>query len=106
MIQKSYMVINEQDEYEYDLIVKKTIKNASKFELYASNNSTWTEHAKGELLLAIKDTGNGIIFDRKIQKSDYATAEHIRIVLMFMHDVIETIKNKYKFVEKVVTIEI
>ena len=52
------------------------------YKLSRSHDDTWSE--PGEELLSLSDDGNGVKFDRKINKNlDYSDLGHLRLLLNF-----------------------
>lgn len=79
---KHYIVLDHEGVHEYDIIVKKS-KKGTRFSIYASNGSDWTEHTKGELFLSMFDNNDCIEFDRDISKMEYDTLFCVRFLLNF-----------------------
>jgi hypothetical protein len=77
-----YMVLNNNGEHEYDIIVKET-KKGVRITLYSSNNKVWASDARNEKLLSALNTGNEMIFDRKFKRLDYSELFALRLLLKF-----------------------
>jgi len=97
---KNYIVLDHEGVHEYDIIVKKS-KKGTRFSIFASNGSDWTEHTKGELFLSMLDTGDGIEFDRDITKIEYDVVFCVRFLLNFeLHlDTNPLEHKKYKIID-------
>ena len=100
-----YLVFDESDIHEFTLVVEYP-ENSCRVSLHASQNSSWSDSAKGELFLMVEDNGNGIIFDRELKNINYSQAEHLRLLIMFIHNVYDGPKSKYKIIKEVITTEI
>jgi hypothetical protein len=71
MAKKIYLVFNVVGNHEYTI----TKKNSAKGEvttLFRSLSSDWTEAVRGEKVLKMIDSGNGVTFDREMQSLDYS----------------------------------
>jgi hypothetical protein len=95
----TYLVLNKGT-HEFNLIVEKNSEHDKKFSLFTSDNSIWSEHFRNQLLFEIKDTGDNLIFSKKVKKVDYDVAEYIRILLSFIHNDYQGIKSEYTIIEK------
>ena len=72
MKEKTYRVINTHDYksenkkvHEYDIVEHVNGEGHEIVTLYRSNDPIWSESARGEKVLTIIDTGNGVIFPKK-----------------------------------------
>jgi hypothetical protein len=79
---KKYLVLNQDGEYEYDIHVK-TTKKGVRYTLFNSNSEIWNSGVKGEEILSMTNTGDGVIFDKKMKALDYSQLAELRILLGF-----------------------
>jgi hypothetical protein len=82
MAKKIYLVFNVVGNHEYTI----TKKNSAKGEvttLFRSLSSDWTEAVRGEKVLKMIDSGNGVTFDREMQSLDYSELAELQILLRF-----------------------
>jgi hypothetical protein len=96
---KKYHLMNHDDDVEY-YIYEVDTEEGTQVQLFSSDSSKmWSDHARSELKLTATDTGNDIVFSKKIGKTlDYAELFELHIVLAFMRkDEMETFP--YKLVE-------
>ena len=97
---QTYMVLDHEGVHEYD-IVKKSTDKGEEITLFRSNNSTWTEQAKGEKIMSLVNNGDGINFDRKFKSLDYTELFELRLLLNFEQQIDNNSLNrkKYRIVE-------
>ncbi len=81
--QRKFVVLGENDSYEYDIIVDDMGNYERAYSLYYSKNPPWSEHTQGKLALKLVDTGNKFIFSPKLKDFDYDIAAYVRILLNF-----------------------
>lgn len=94
---KKYILLDEENNHEYDIIKEEYGDSNYLYEtisLYYSNNSnTWTSLVRGKLTLQMIIKDDDITFDKSINKLDYGSVDHVRILLKFIEDI------KYKLIE-------
>lgn len=75
------------EEYQYDYEYVDRIHT-----LYYSKGELWCESHKGQIAMQIEDSGDGIIFGKKLKnrKYNYDTALHLAILMKLIH-------SEYKF---------
>jgi hypothetical protein len=99
MASEKYLILNNEGQHEYDLIVETlhTYRHEqTKYHLHASQNGIWTEHTKGKLFLTIHDTGNNLIFSKASKTVEYNEVEYIRILMTAINE-LKPSANKQKF---------
>lgn len=85
-----YRVMNtfpgeENGRHEYDIHVENT-SLGTKYSLIRSQAGHWSEHAKGETVVAIADDGDQIILSKHITKNlGYDTAAELFILMSFIN---------------------
>lgn len=96
---KRYLVINtEENDLEYTISVEET-GNETEYTLRRSGSSAWSEHCRNEVILSIKDDGNGVKIKPKPGKHlDYAELHGLQLLLQFMSKEDKTLKIHYKIV--------
>jgi hypothetical protein len=82
MKKKTYLVFNVVGNHEYT-ITKKSTSKGEVTTLFRSVSSEWAEHVKGEKVLKMIDSGNGVTFDRELQNLDYSELAELQILLRF-----------------------
>lgn len=102
----TYQVISEIEKFEpdgitssheYDIVIEK-VDNLTITSLVRSNDLTWNDSVKGEVVLKFIDDGDGISirFPKKGNYFDYAQIVELHILLSFLN------KNKEYFSGKIV----
>lgn len=95
---KHYRVMNsfpgeEFGRHEYDLIVEDDSKG-TKYSLIRSQGAQWSNHAKGETVVALLDDGNGIKMSKHVKREmNYAVASELFILMSFINN--ENINNRF-----------
>lgn len=75
------MVVDADGKHDYDIYVEKTDKG-KEYSIHNSNGSHWLSHARGELVLKMTDTGNGMKFSKKLpKKMEYHEVLALHILL-------------------------
>lgn len=77
-----YLVFNAKGEHEYNIHVE-TTKKGEKFTLYYSEIESWVSTTRGEKIMSMINTGNGVILDRKIKVLNYHELAELRLLLRF-----------------------
>ena len=103
---RTFMVINQKGEHDYNITVSEQDTYGRTYELRTSNGPQWSESAKDKLLLTMKDTGNGIEFDRQIKFAEYDFATYMRLLLTFDNKVFSSSEEKFKIIEQAAIIEL
>ena len=105
--EQSYIILSDDGLHEYNIVVEQT-KKGTKFSLYRSEGEQWREQAKGELIMAMTNNGNGVKFDRKLKNLDFSELLYVRILVNFEHQTDKNPKNrlKYRVIENKATIEL
>ena len=57
------------DIHDYDVTIEDTDKG-DKYTLFRSNGGDWADDCRGEKILSLVDTGNGVIFPKNIYTKD------------------------------------
>ena len=71
---------NDDGDSEYTISVEQH-KNKTIYNLFASADSkVWTESVKGTLLMQMIDDGNGLKFNHKLSRINYAQAYYIKVL--------------------------
>lgn len=89
---EKYLVItntSSKDEIEY--VIEREVNNKEVV-------FTLRHHDTNDIALRITDTGDGLIFGKKIKQTDYSKQTQILILLDFMNR-LENIKLYYRFVK-------
>jgi hypothetical protein len=86
MEKKIYLVFNVAGNHEYTIKKRRTAKGEVTI-LFRSLSSDWTEAVRGEKVLKMIDSGNGVTFDREIQSLDYSELAELQILLRFIQKV-------------------
>ena len=86
MTKKIYLVFNVEGNHEYTITKKRTGKGEVTT-LFRSLSSEWAEHTRGEKVLRMTDSGNGITFDREMLSLDYSEMAELQIMLRFTHKI-------------------
>lgn len=84
-VKENYMVLDHNGTHEYNLTVINHGEYERTISLLFSNGEQWTDGVKGEMALSMTDNGNGVKFDRKLNKLDYSELLYLRILLNFEH---------------------
>lgn len=88
---KKAIFINNVHEHDY-------LKYGKVHILYYSEGEQWSSHVRGETVMSIKDTGNGLVITSQKKKNnlDYSEAIYLDILLRIIHkeDKIEMVENK------------
>ena len=71
---KRYMVLDQDDLHDYDIEVAEG-ECGVLFSLFYSKGTQWNENIKGTLALSMFNDGNGVKFNKKLKKLDYAELE-------------------------------
>lgn len=101
------------DKYTNDIeyIIKKEALSSGGvyYKLYRSNSDHWSSNARGEHVLTIEDTGNGLIlgWSEKVKKHtlEYTQAETLRIILNF-ENTQQALPDKYRIFPEDESLEI
>lgn len=86
----TYRVMNtfpgeENGRHEYDIHVEDTDRG-TKYSLIRSQAGHWSDHAKGQTVVAILNDGDDMILSKHITKKlDYATAAELFILMSFIN---------------------
>ena len=101
---KKFIVISDDGQHDYNVIIVDTDKG-KEYSIFYSEGSQWHTHVKGELILKMTNTGDGVVFDRKIGKNmDYHELLPLHILLT-MERCIDP-QGKYQIIEDKSIIEI
>jgi hypothetical protein len=105
---KEYMVITSDGVYDYDVIVEDIEGKGTKYSIHMSHGEQYQNHAKGELVISMLDTGDDIVFSKPIKKLDYAESLCLRILLSIEHDtsIGSMTPLKYRVVENKQVLEV
>ena len=85
-----YRVFNTESNnsiYEYDILVNTNDEGHTVYTLLRSDGDCWSHYAKGEELITITDTGNGMIYPKKtfIKEVGYDEITELFILLSFIN---------------------
>ena len=84
---KNYYVIDAlQQDVEY-VITEADTDNGTLYQLWRSMGSTWSEEAKGELLVSLENDGNGFEYKfkpREKKRIDYDEIEWLYLLIDFV----------------------
>lgn len=104
MTTENFKVISNEDVHEYTITVEKE-NDVTRYLLFASQATLWTQHIRGVLLTVLVDTGNGFnIADNK--NLDYAEAQQLRMLLNFSTHYDKTAGPTYTAVQETIIGEI
>lgn len=72
--------------HDYDVTME-IINKGEKYTLYRSNEGDWSDDCRGEEILSLVDTGNGVIFPKNIytKEVDYACFAELFVLLSVMN---------------------
>jgi len=103
---KTYMVIDHEGEHEYNIVVKKTKKDNTKYSIYRSKSANW--HQPGEFIMSITSTDDGIKFNTPIKSLAWDDLECLRLLINFDREIDDNPMNKikHKIIEDKVLFEI
>jgi len=103
---KTFVVLNEDGEHEYDISVKDT-DEGTEMTLSLSHSHTWTESSRGEERISLLDDGNGILLSHKVKRMDYAEAFELMLLLNFNRNFDKELAGlKYRVMEAIPLFEI
>lgn len=104
---KKFMVFDQENVHEYNIVVEETDKGVE-YSLFMSDGEQWEEHAKGELILSMINNGDGVIFSKKLKKLDYGDLFAVRLLLNLENFMDENPRNqeKSKIVEEKIVVEL
>jgi hypothetical protein len=73
---------HDGDIHDYDVTIE-TTDEGEKITLFRSNEGIWADDCRGEELFSLLDTGNGVIFPKKIytKEVDYSQLAELFVVL-------------------------
>jgi hypothetical protein len=101
---KKYLVIGVDGKHDYDITVVNTDKG-KEYSIFNSMGTQWLSHAQGKLVLKMTDTGNGMVFDKKLgKKQDYHEVLCLHILLS-VERVVDP-QLKYQVIEHKTLIEV
>lgn len=100
---KKFIALSEEGNHDYDITIVKTDKG-KEYSIFNSNGSQWLSHAKGELILKMTDTGNGMVFEPKIGKEMNYHEVLCLHILLNVERLIDP-QMKYKIIENQSVIE-
>lgn len=106
--EEKYMVLDHEGNHEYDLVVTNhnDLDGVRTISLYHSMGEQWTSHVRGDLVLSMIDTGNGVKFDRKLKKLDYSQFLYLRIILNFEHRTTSNLLDREDYIVMAMSNEI
>jgi hypothetical protein len=87
---KTYRVINTENDgqelHEYDILVGTNEEGHQVTTLRRSLDGNWSEHARGEEVIKLIDTGNEVIFPKKMfsEKVEYDIFAELHIIMSFL----------------------
>jgi len=104
---KKFMVFDQENVHEYNIVVEETDKGVE-YSLFMSESDQWNEHAKGDLVLSMINDGDGVIFSKKLKKLDYGDLFAVRLLLNLENFMDENPRNqeKSKIVEEKIVVEL
>jgi len=104
---KKFMVFDQENVHEYNIVVEETDKGVE-YSLFMSDGEQWEEHAKGELILSMINDGDGVTFSKKLKKLDYSDLFAVRLLLNLENFMDENPRNqeKSKIVEEKIVVEL
>ena len=87
---KQYRVLNTETDsecHEYTITVDMNSNGHEEIILTRSKNDTWSEYAKGEERIKLIDTGNGMVFPKKMFSGDagYDDFAELYIIMSFIN---------------------
>ena len=87
---KQYRVLNTDSDtevHEYTITVDMNNNGHEEITLYRSKNDSWSEHARGEELIKLIDTGNFMVFPRRMfaGSADYDRFAELFILMSFIN---------------------
>lgn len=71
--------------HEYDIVKEENDKGHDVFTLFRSYDDHWLSHSKGEELISITDTGDGLIMPKRKGELDYSQACELYILIAFIN---------------------
>jgi len=71
--------------HEYDIVKSENEKGYEVFTLFKSYDDHWLSHCKGEEVMSITDTGDGLILPKKMNNIDYSKACELYILIAFIN---------------------
>ncbi len=104
---RKFMVFDQENAHEYNVVVAETDKGVE-YSLFTSEGEQWNDHAKGELVLSMVDNGNGVNFSKKLKKMDYTDVFAVRLLLNLERFLDNNLKNqeKMKIIEEKIFVEL
>jgi hypothetical protein len=103
---KTFIVLNEDGEHEYDITVKDT-NIGTEITLSLSHSHTWTESVRGEERISLLDDGNGISLSHNVKSIDYGEAFELMLLLNFNRNLDkQAVTSKYRVMEAIPLFEI
>jgi len=103
---RRFLVISEKGGHEYTIVVSEVNQYGRKYELFSSDNETWTPPYRNKVLLTMTDTGNGVEFDNAIKFAEYDMAMYMRLLLNFDSKFFASVENTFKIIEEDSIIEL
>jgi hypothetical protein len=79
--QIKYLVLAQEGNHEYTVVVDKLSESITQYSLYTSNNSIWTDDYKNKMVMSITDNGNGVKFNQKCQTVEYDELLYMKLLL-------------------------
>jgi hypothetical protein len=82
---KQYRVFNTEEDveiHEYNITVDINDNNHEEITLYRSRGETWSGHVRGEERIKIIDTGNMMVFPKKMFSGDVAYDEFAELFII------------------------
>lgn len=80
MKKQKFNILDNDSLHEYTVKIKE-VEKGTRFSLYHSKGSQWTEPTKGTLLLSMINNGDGVVFSKKLKKLDYAELTYVRLLM-------------------------
>jgi hypothetical protein len=81
-MKKNYFVSNVDGEHEYTITIEDT-DDGVLTTLYRSKSTVWSESIRGEFILSMLNTGDGVKLNKKFKKLDYSELFELRLLLNF-----------------------
>ena len=95
-----FMLLNEDDEHEYDVIIETTGDTEEVF-ILAANNDSWREPFRGQPIMSMIDDGNAITFSKEFKGPiEYDDAFCIRTLFKIRESRKDQLASPYKMIEK------
>lgn len=87
---KQYRVLNTETDaetHEYTITVDMNSNGHQEITLFRSKNDTWSEYAKGEQRIKLIDTGDGMVFPKRMFAGDagYDDLAELYIIMSFIN---------------------